>query len=431
MNLRKFTAFVISAFCLVCSAGGNVSSFAQESATGEETKLVAITFDDGPNTHTTVQVLDLLEQYDAKASFFLIGDNISEASAPVVKRAYDMGCEINSHSKTHSHMTELTYDEIVAEMDYVKEKVCDITGEYPKFFRPPYLEVNDTMYDAIDVPFITGYSTSDSNSAKTAQERIDAVLNNVKDGSIFLMHDFYGNDNTVEALKTIIPALQEQGYELVTLSELFERKGEVPVDNYCYSEVQRHPCYGYEHYVNLFTGSAGGDSSWEGWNTETLLDGEVLAQCGDDFTVEVAYQGEGYPVFVLNRWKSSEDNFWKAVKPVYYNGNKACYRSEDILAVLDSYGVDFSGVNKILVKANYKYNTITSVDVLKKSETVFGDVNVDGVFNIADAVALQSFLLNRRAEGVSAWENGDFNGDGMLDVFDLCAMKKAITENDI
>ena len=69
--------------------------------------------------------------------------------------------------------------------------------------------------------------------------------------------------------------------------------------------------------------------------------------------------------------------------------------------------------------------------MLKKSETVFGDVNVDGVFNIADAVALQSFLLNRRAEGVSAWENGDFNGDGMLDVFDLCAMKKAITENDI
>lgn len=427
MNLRKFTAVILSAVCFMCSVGGNVSS-AQESVQADEEKLIAITFDDGPNTHTTVQVLDLLEQYDAKASFFLIGDNISEASAPVVKRAYDMGCEINSHSKTHSHMTELTYDEIAAEMDYVKEKVYDIIGEYPEFFRPPYLEVNETMYEAIDVPFITGYSTGDSDSSKTAQDRIDAVLNNAKDGAIFLMHDFYGNDNTVEALKTIIPTLQEQGYELVTLSELFDRKGEVPVHNYCYSEVQRHPCTGYEHYANLFTGSVSGDSSWEGWNTAILLDGEILAQCGEDYTVEVAYQGEGYPVFVLNRWKSSEDNFWKAVKPVYYNGNKACYSSADILAVLNSYGVDYSGVNKILVKPNYKYNTITSVDVLKKSEAVFGDVNLDGSFNIADAAAVQSYLLNRWAEGVSSWKNGDFNGDDVLDVFDLCAMKKALTE---
>ena len=107
-----------------------------------EPKIIALTFDDGPNTTTTNEVLDVLEKYGIKASFFLIGNNIDSESAKSVKRAYDMGCEIGNHSKTHSYMDKMSIDEIIAEVEETNEKIVDITGEEPKFFRPPYISVN-------------------------------------------------------------------------------------------------------------------------------------------------------------------------------------------------------------------------------------------------------------------------------------------------
>lgn len=187
--------------------------------------LVALTFDDGPNLTTTVQVLDVLEEYGVRGSFFLIGNNITDSTEKVVKRAYDMGCEIDNHSKTHSDMTKLSAEDIAAEIDFVREKVKAITGEDTKFFRPPYIAVNPTMYEAIDMPFICGAGCNDWEDSVSAEERAERTVKQVKDGTIVLLHDMQGNTKTVEALKTIIPTLQEQGYEFVTVSELFEAKG--------------------------------------------------------------------------------------------------------------------------------------------------------------------------------------------------------------
>ena len=218
MKIKRMISLLIAAVIAMYS-GFYLNPGAQAAS---DAKLIALTFDDGPNTYTTPQVLDLLEEYDAHASFFLIGDKINADSAEVVKRAYEMGCEINSHSKTHSDMSEMTAEEIQAEMTYVDEYVYSIIGEYPRFFRPPYLSVSQVMYDAIDIPFITGFSSGDSKSDATAQAVADAVLTAAKDGAIILMHDFYGNDKTVEALKTILPELRSQGYEFVTVSELLQ-----------------------------------------------------------------------------------------------------------------------------------------------------------------------------------------------------------------
>jgi len=187
--------------------------------------MIAITFDDGPNTTTTVQILDLLEEYGVRASFFVIGDNINEKSGEVMKRAYDMGCEINNHSKTHQSMPSLTADVIKAEIEYTSNKVEEITGEPTKFFRPPYIAVNNTMYEQIDMPFICGYGCNDWEASVTAEMRATKTLEQAEDGAIILLHDFYGNSATVEALKTIIPELKERGYQFVTVSELFEAKG--------------------------------------------------------------------------------------------------------------------------------------------------------------------------------------------------------------
>ncbi len=190
-----------------------------------EAKYIALTFDDGPNTTTTAQVLDMLEKHDVTASFFLIGNNINDASAEVVKRAYDMGCEINNHSKTHSNMTELTVDEIIAEFNYTDDKIFEITGERSKFFRPPYISVNVEMLENIDVPFISGIGCNDWEDRVTAEMRWRSIMKQVKDGHIILLHDAEGNSATVEALDTLIPKLKEQGYQFVTVSELFNVKG--------------------------------------------------------------------------------------------------------------------------------------------------------------------------------------------------------------
>ena len=416
---------------LICSAVIAVCIYPDIPAKSEaeiNEKLIALTFDDGPNTHTTPKVLDLLEKYDAHASFFLIGKNINDDSAVVMKRAYDMGCEIDNHSRTHSDMSAMSAEEIKAEVSYVNDYVYSVTGEYPKFFRAPYLNVSQTMYDSIDIPFITGFSSGDSNADKSSQERAETVISSAKDGAIILMHDFYGNDKTVEALEIILPELKSQGYEFVTLSELFERKGETPVRNFSYSEVQKHICKDYKFSENLFTGEVTGDNKWEGWKTAILLNDAGLDSVETDFTIEVSYDSIAPPVIVLHRWKSSEDNFWEAVKPVYYNGSKACFRSEDMQAVLDFYGMTYSDINYFMVRTNWTEMTITQVDLLVREDSgsVMGDVNLDGVFNVADIVTFQKWLLSKPENGLECWQNGDLCSDSILDVFDLCMMRSEL-----
>lgn len=200
---------------------------------------IAITFDDGPNATTTMEILDVLEKYQVRASFFLIGTNINDESAKSVKRAYDLGCDIENHSKTHSYMDKMTADEIKDEVAYVNDKVKEITGTTPKFFRPPYIAVNNTMYDNIDMTFISGYGCNDWEDRVTAEYRAKYLEKKAADGVIFLLHDAEGNSKTVEALDKAIPILLEKGFQFATISELFELKGvEISVtDTNIYSEL--------------------------------------------------------------------------------------------------------------------------------------------------------------------------------------------------
>ena len=215
----------------------------EESDMNEEVKYIALTFDDGPNTTTTNEVLDMLEKHEIIASFFLIGNNINEESASAVKRAYDMGCEINNHSQTHSNMTELTEEQIKSEIQTTEDKIFEITGEHSKFFRPPYISVNDTMFHSIDMPFIAGIGANDWEDRVTAEMRARMILKQAKDGDIILLHDAQGNSKTVEALDTIIPELKKQGYKFVTVSELFKAKGIEPDMTKVYTNVMQKYMY--------------------------------------------------------------------------------------------------------------------------------------------------------------------------------------------
>lgn len=209
-------------------------------------KLIALTFDDGPNTTTTVSVLEKLEKYGVTASFFVVGDNIDESSAEIMKKASEMGCEIANHSKTHSDMTKMTADEIKAELDYTSAKVKEVTGKAPRFFRPPYIAISDGLFAAAELPFICGFGCEDYNDSVTAEERAQRTLSQARDGAIILLHDMEGNFRTVDALDIIIPKLKEQDYSFVTVSQLFEESGVTPAPHakIVYSYPQQTELYG-------------------------------------------------------------------------------------------------------------------------------------------------------------------------------------------
>ena len=199
--------------------------------------VIALTFDDGPNTVITPQVLDLLEEYGIVASFFLIAQNITAESAEVVRRAKAMGCDIENHTVTHPFMDRMSVEEIRKEVDGCTEKIVEITGEAPKFFRPPFIAVSKAMYDQIDMTFICGAGCEDWVPTITAEQRAGRVLADAEDGQIVLLHDMQWNQNTVEALKTIIPELKKRGYEFVTVTQLFERKNVIPKRGWLYSNA--------------------------------------------------------------------------------------------------------------------------------------------------------------------------------------------------
>lgn len=209
----------------------------------DERKLIALTFDDGPTPGITDQVLDLLEQYGASASFFLIGNQVTDETEYLVKRAHSMGCSIENHSWTHPFMTKLTEEEICEEIAKTTACIERVVGEAPQFFRPPYIDYDQKMYDNIDLTFISGHGCFDWELDFPVQKRIDMVLGDAKPGNIVLLHDMKDNINTVEALKTIIPKLIEEGYELVNIRDLFKLSGVNPVRNANYdgtSEIREN-----------------------------------------------------------------------------------------------------------------------------------------------------------------------------------------------
>jgi len=190
---------------------------------------MSLTFDDGPNKETTPYVLEVLEKYKIKASFFLIGQNITEETKPIIQRELKDGHTIECHSWTHSAMPNLTKEQIQNEIKITCDLIEECTGgKRPKFFRPPYIAVNNLMYDSIDLPFICGYGVEDWEPKVSAEERAKRVIESAKDGEIVLLHDLKGNDNTVEALKVIIPTLLDKGIEFYTVRDLFEKCGVNP-----------------------------------------------------------------------------------------------------------------------------------------------------------------------------------------------------------
>lgn len=194
----------------------------------EGAPLVALTFDDGPDTELTPLVLEKLEKYGVPATFFLVGQRIDEDTAPVLARMKADGCEMGNHSWSYQGLDKADAATIKDSVGRTQEAIIKYGKMTPRFFRAPNLAVSPTLFGAVDLTFAGGGAIGmDWGGCNTdAKQRADNVLRATRDGSIVLLHDVQaGFHPTPEALDIIIPALKAKGYVFVTLSELFQAKG--------------------------------------------------------------------------------------------------------------------------------------------------------------------------------------------------------------
>ncbi len=195
-------------------------------------KVIALTFDDGPWEGTTKQILDILEENGAKATFFTVGQQISEHTSDV-KRAVEMGCQVCTHTWDHADgsgggvdITRMSSQEQVEEVTKGYKAIKDATGEEPKhILRAPGGNFHDeaitNLWDYVDAEI--GWDVDTEDWQKPGADVIAERILSASSGNVILMHDGGGDrDQTVAALRTALPQLKSQGYKFVTINELLD-----------------------------------------------------------------------------------------------------------------------------------------------------------------------------------------------------------------
>ena len=186
-------------------------------------KRVALTFDDGPHPIFTGRILDILERYNVKATFFVVGQNV-ENYPKAFERLVGSGCEIGNHTYTHKNIGNMSEAELLIEIERTERAIESASHRHTLLLRPPEGHFGDVVQR---VSVVRGYdiilwSIDTLDWAHTsAEDMAKKVISSVSCGDIILMHDYTsGGAHTIEALEIIIPRLIEMGYEFVTVSEL-------------------------------------------------------------------------------------------------------------------------------------------------------------------------------------------------------------------
>ena len=198
-------------------------------------RIVCLTFDDGPNPGITEKILDILETYQVKASFFIVGKE-AEKYPDLIFRIHQQGHDIENHSFSHPNLTLIPSENLTRELDRTNDVIEGISGVTPRFFRPPGGQYNTAVLSEADkhnlimilwsvnaqdyIPGSPMHKLASVPAYKKQSATLhDLVLHSVKAGSVILMHN--GIMDTVNSLPIIIRSLQEQGYKIRSLSEFF------------------------------------------------------------------------------------------------------------------------------------------------------------------------------------------------------------------
>ncbi|MGG4443193.1 polysaccharide deacetylase family protein [Brevibacillus fortis] len=195
-----------------------------------ESKVIALTFDDGPDQIYTLQIAALLKQYQAKSTFFVVGNRVSQYPEIVKSLANDQH-EIANHTYSHPDIRKLSANRLLEEVQKTQETIYSTTGVRPTLFRPPGGYYSETVVETakqagfLVIMWSWHQDTRDWTDPGVIKI-VNKVLNNARNGDIVLFHDYGGNrKQTVQALEQILPELKKRGYKFVTVSELLRGYG--------------------------------------------------------------------------------------------------------------------------------------------------------------------------------------------------------------
>lgn len=194
-----------------------------------EKPMVALTFDDGPHPKNTPPIIETLKEYNSVATFFEVGYMLKNYSY-VSLSAKEIGCEIGSHTYNHINLKKSSKQERIDELKKMDELFYSIFNEYPKLLRPPYGAYDNELTNVTEEALILW--SIDTNDWKVRNK--DKIINHIKeqgnlDGQVILMHSIY--KETADAVAELVPWLIEEGYQLVTVTELIENKYNTNTEN--------------------------------------------------------------------------------------------------------------------------------------------------------------------------------------------------------
>lgn len=180
-------------------------------------RMIAITFDDGPNSQTTEELLDGLKERGVKATFFLIGKSI-EGNEELIRRMSEEGHLIGNHTYSHIKLDASNMSAAIKEITDTNEIITSITGEEVKYIRPPYGVYTDALLNNVNMTPVLWSVDPDDWATENASKIVNSVVKNAKNGDIILLHDIYAS--SVTAALEIIDRLQAKGFIFVTVDQL-------------------------------------------------------------------------------------------------------------------------------------------------------------------------------------------------------------------
>lgn len=186
-----------------------------------EKKLIAFSFDDGPSRKNTEKILKALDKNNARATFFMLGQN-AKYYPDLVKKVEESGNEVAGHSWNHPLLTKLGKKGVKKQMSQMNEAIASVTGSDVGLLRPPYGSINRTVKNTVKDPLILWSIDTLDWKTLNADKTADAILKQAKDGDIILMHDIHAP--TAEAVKKVLPKLEKKGFQVCTVSELLEAR---------------------------------------------------------------------------------------------------------------------------------------------------------------------------------------------------------------
>lgn len=192
----------------------------------EDDKVIALTFDAAWGADKTLKIIEILKEYDANATFFLVGfwiDKYPEETKAIASAGFDIG----NHSENHLNMPRLSREKIVEEIQSVNKKVYDLTGKTPTYFRAPFGDYDNSLMTALEDIDMVGVQWSiDSLDWKglSAKDIVARIVPKAKSGDIVLFHN--NSDHVLDALPLVLEALKNKGFKFVALSQM------VLTDNY-------------------------------------------------------------------------------------------------------------------------------------------------------------------------------------------------------